>query len=169
MRFRLIWAALLLAGCATAPVTLQSRFDPGEIAWFEGRGTNAITGTAIMRTDTGAVKTCAALAVTLFPDSRYARERMRHLYGSDEDGFNPLAGGVPANFATPDPRYDAAAKSTRCDGRGRFGFNDLPDGDYFVVAAVTWRAHRFGLTQGGYLMRRVHVSTGEFKDVLLAR
>ena len=38
----------LLAGCA-APVALQSRFDPAEVAWFAARGTNTIEGTAIAR------------------------------------------------------------------------------------------------------------------------
>lgn len=168
MRFKILVAVLAAAGCARAPAVLQSSFDPAEVAWFAGRGTNTITGTAILRTEQGGVKTCAAQEVTLTPVSTYARERMRHLYGSDEEGFNPKAGGVPALFAASDQRYEKTVKSTRCDGRGHFGFTELPDGDYFVIAAVTWRARSYGLEDGGFLMRRVHVSTGEMKEVLLA-
>jgi hypothetical protein len=161
-------ADLVLTGCARGPVPLENRFDPAEITWFDGRGTNTIAGTAIMRTDRGAVKTCAALPVTLFPVSAYARERMRHLYGSEADGFNPLVGGVPANFLGDDPRYTAAAKSARCDTHGRFLFAGLPDGDYYLVATVTWRERAQGIEHGGMLMQRVQVSAGETRDVLLA-
>lgn len=160
--------ALVLAGCAGGPVALESRFDPAEVAWFSARGTNAIAGTAILRTARGNAKTCAALPVTLFPASAYARERMRHLYGSEEEGFNPITGGRPADFTGDDPRYTATAKTTHCDARGRFWFSELPDGDYYLTTTVTWRERDFGLEQGGHLMRHVHVSTGETKEVLLA-
>lgn len=168
MRSKAIFAAVLLAGCSTGPVMLTSRFDPAEVAWFAARGTNTIAGNAIVRTARGTVKTCAADIVTLSPVSRYGRERMQALYGSDEEGFNPIVGGHPADFGGDDPRYLATARTTRCDAHGRFAFDELPDGDYYVVAMVTWRERGFGLEQGGYLMRRVHVSTGETKEVLLA-
>lgn len=168
MRSQAILAALILAGCAGGPVTLQSRFDPAEVAWFSARGTNTIEGSAIVRSYNGTVKTCAALPVMLFPVTAYARERMAHLYGSETEGFNLLVGGRPADFANDDPRYQAAVKTTRCDAHGRFAFSELPDGDYYVVATVTWRERAMGMDEGGSLMQRVHVSTGETKDVLLA-
>jgi hypothetical protein len=168
MRSATVLAALVLAGCAGDRVALESRFDPAEVAWFWARGTNAISGTAILRTARGNAKTCAALPVTLFPASRYARERMRHLYGSEDGGFNPLVGGRPADFTGDDPRYTATARTTHCDARGRFWFSELPDGEYFLTSSVTWRERDFGLDQGGHLMRRVRVSTGETKEVLLA-
>lgn len=169
MRSTAVLAVLILAGCASEPVTLQSHFDPGEVAWFSARGTNTLSGTAFLRNYRGNAKSCAGLAVTLMPVSAYARERMGHLYGAGDEGFNPLTGGIPADFANDDGRYMAAAKSTRCDAHGRFAFSELPDGDYYVIATVTWRDREYGLEQGGYLMRRVQVSTGETKEVLLAR
>jgi hypothetical protein len=168
MRAAAILAVLVLTGCGGGEVTLQSRFDPNEVAWFSARGTNTILGSAILRSANGKVKTCAALPVTLFPVSAYARERIRHLYESENEGFNPLVGGKPADFGGDDPGYMATAKTTRCDARGRFSFSELPDGDYYLVATVTWRERTFGIENGGSLMQRVHVSTGETKDVLLA-
>lgn len=159
--------ALVLSGCSS-PVALHARFEPREVAWFKSRGTNTIEGMAIARSYNGTPKTCAALPVTLFPVSAYARERMLALYESDEDGFNPILMGRPANFVDDDPRYAAMAKTTRCDTHGRFAFTELPDGDYFLVGEVTWQDRQAGLPQGGYLMRRVRVSTGETKEVLLA-
>jgi hypothetical protein len=167
MRSWLAAGCIVLAGC-TAPVVLQSRFDPAEVAWFAARGTNTIAGTAIMRSYNGVARTCAALPVTLFPVSAYGRERMMHLYGSDQEGFNPIVLGRTADFGGDDPAYLSTAKTTRCDARGRFAFTELPDGAYFVVGTVTWRERRAGLEQGGYLMQRVQVTTGETKDVLLA-
>jgi hypothetical protein len=167
MRSAAIAVCLVLAGCAE-PVHLTARFNPAEVAWFSAAGTNTLGGTAIIRSDNGGAKTCAALEVMLIPVSAYASERMRALYGSDREGFNPILLGRPADFGGDDPGYLAAARSTRCDARGRFSFTGLPDGDYFVVAVVTWRERRGGLVEGGYLMQRVQLATGEAKDVLLA-
>jgi len=167
MRSWLAAGCIVLAGCA-APVVLQSRFDPAEVAWFAARGTNTIEGTAIARSYNGVAKTCAALPVVLFPVSAYARERMMHLYGSDQEGFNPVLLGRAADFGGDDPAYLGAAKTTHCDARGRFAFTELPDGAYFLVGTVTWRERQAGLEQGGYLMQRVQVTTGETKEVLLA-
>ncbi len=158
---------VIVSGCA-APVALHAKFQPREVTWFSGRGTNTIQGTAIARAYNGTAKTCAALPVTLFPVSAYARERMIALYESDEEGFNPILAGRPAAFADDDPRYIQFAKTTRCDAHGRFAFSELPDGAYFLVGEVTWHDRQAGLPQGGYLMRRVTVEAGETKDVLLA-
>jgi|WetSurMetagenome_2_1015567.scaffolds.fasta_scaffold186749_2 hypothetical protein len=168
MGAKALLACLCLCACS-APVLLASHFDPAEVAWFSGTGTNSIQGTAILRSDSGSVKTCAALPVMLFPVSAYAAERMRALYGNGEDGFNPIVGGRPADFVNDDPRYLAAVRTLHCDARGRFAFAALPDGDYFLVAQVTWKEGRYlSLEQGGYLMQRLHIQTGESKDVLLA-
>jgi hypothetical protein len=171
MRWKAAFTAVLagaLAGCASGPVTLTSRFDPAEVGWFAGRGTNTISGSAIVRSDRGTVKTCAALAVVLFPVSAYARERMRYLYGSEEEGFNPLLGGRPADFGGDNLRYLQTARTSRCDAKGRFSFRELPDGDYYVVTTVTWHEGHFTLDQGGSLMLRVQVTTGETREILLA-
>jgi hypothetical protein len=159
--------AMALSGCANT-VALHTRFQPREVAWFAGRGTNTIEGTAIARAYNGTAKTCAALPVTLFPVSAYASERMTALYESDQEGFNPILMGRPASFDNDDQRYIQTAKTTRCDAHGHFAFSELPDGDYFVVGEVTWQDRRLGLQQGGYLMRRIHVAAGETKEVLLA-
>ncbi len=157
----------LLSNCAN-PVALHTRFQPHEVAWFSNRGTNTIEGTAIARAYNGTAKTCAALTVTLFPASTYANERMSALYQSDQEGFNPILMGRSANFDNDDPGYIQTAKTTRCDAHGHFAFSELPDGDYFLVGEVTWQDRRAGLRQGGYLMRRVRVGSGETKEVLLA-
>ena len=166
--FTVVVVLSLMAGACSAPVVLQSRLDPAEVAWFAARGTNTIAGSVIVRSYKGVAKTCAALPVVLFPVSAYGRERMMHLYGSDQEGFNPILLGRPADFGGDDPRYLSTAKTTRCDGRGRFAFTELPDGAYFLVGTVTWRERQAGLEQGGYLMQRVQVTTGETKEVLLA-
>jgi hypothetical protein len=71
-------------------VTLKTRFEPESIAWARETGGNRIEGTALLRTRGGEPRTCAALNVGLIPWSKYAGERMAHLYGSLKAGFNPV-------------------------------------------------------------------------------
>ncbi|GAA0549137.1 hypothetical protein FHS83_001081 [Rhizomicrobium palustre] len=170
MKTRIFAIFVSIAGlCAcSSPQTLGVRFDSREAAWFSARGTNSLNGTAIARAYTGNAKTCAALPVYLFPVTTYAKARMKALYGSESEGFNPALMGTPANFTDDDPAYFATSRTTNCDAKGRFSFSELPDGDYFLVGEVTWQDRRAGLPQGGYLMRRVSLSTGESKEVLLA-
>jgi hypothetical protein len=68
-----IAAATLLAGCAVytegsevsfgkpIPANLSSNLTASEVAWSKARGSNTITGQAILRTRGGDVKSCAGL------------------------------------------------------------------------------------------------------------
>lgn len=163
--------ALLLAGCLaneTRPLTVSSSFQPEEVAWFHQPGTNSIRGNALLRTVGGDVRTCAGFQATLIPMSTYALDRFTALYGVNaaEGGFAPAP---EPTFATTDPRYTSTVRSTFCDSEGRFTFSSVPDGDYFVIARVVWGIpmQYFTRTEGGTLMHRVKVSSGQIANVVL--
>lgn len=163
---RILFAALLGAtACATAPAALQHNFDPQEVAWFNGRGDNAIVGSAVMRTVGGDTRTCAGNVVIAYPDSAYARERAMYLYGSIDAGFNPAFMGRPARFENSDPRFDTTERRVHCDAQGFFEFTDLPNGSYFVITSITWTPQY--VVEGGWVMRRVEVSGGERERIVL--
>lgn len=164
-------ALLLLAGCyqPPAPVTvaLKTRFEPASVAWAEAGGEGRVEGSALLRTQGGEVRTCAALAVSLVPVTVHARERFLALFGNTRGGFNATgyAGSHP-QFANDSPAFYDHVRVTKCDAQGRFRFEELADGDYFVTATVTWYAPGAG-PQGGDIMQRVSVRDGETVEVLL--
>ena len=169
-------AALFAVGCYVPPaqapevatVRLETPFNPQAIAWAEGHGDNRIEGTALLRTRGGEPRTCAALDVGIIPVSRHAAERMARLYGSLRGGFNPAWPlGNHFRWANDDERFYEHIRKTKCDAQGRFEFDALPDGDWFVEAVVTWEVPRLG-KQGGSLMQRVRLVGGQTQRVVLS-
>ena len=170
-------AAVAVAACAPPPtpavrtVTLTERFDPADFAWAQAEGANTITGSVLMRTVGGDVKTCGGLEVELIPDAPYSRERIAATYYNASAGYRAanspqigpvIMGPVPAG-------YDGIIRRTVCGPEGRFRFSGLPDGGYFVIGEVTWGAPTaYGIeTQGGWIMRRIEVSGGQTAEVIL--
>jgi hypothetical protein len=64
-------------------------------------------------------------------------------------------------------------RETIADGSGRFTFKNVPDGDYYVSATVTWQTatgYKFSLeTQGGRISKTINVKNGEPIEVMLTR
>jgi hypothetical protein len=137
----LMMAALLGAGCSALPERDASgvAFDPAAVAWASARGKNAVRGSAVVRPASGEARTCAGATVALLPDSPYARDRIRRLYGGTERGSNDLAPGAARQIEAPDPAFGRAVRTTTCDIHGRFAFSALPDGIWYVTTSVAWR------------------------------
>lgn len=164
----LTFAAGLLASCAApAPVTMSSTYNPQEVAWALANGNNTITGSAVLRTRGGDVKTCAGLPAALIPVSAYSSEFMLKTFGSTTSGISQYSPNI-----TLDPAFGSTIRKTVCGPQGDFSFSNLPDGDYFVVGTVTWEAvsggrYAYLAKQGGDMMQRVSVAGGETKSVVL--
>lgn len=166
----LVVAAVALA--ATACVQQQklvasTPYNPNEMAWAVGAGTNTVTGFAVLRTVGGDARTCAGLPVRLIPDSPLARERMMGLYRSTVQGTS-AAGAPRYDDSATDPAYASHARDVRCDGQGNFTFDKVPNGVWYVAAAVVWSAApSSGRLEGGSMMRRVELKGGETVKVSL--
>jgi len=172
MRWTITFAAL--CACYMPPaqepetVRLETPFQPEQVAWAREAGENRIEGTALLRTRGGEPRTCAALDVGLIPWSRHAGERMAHLYGSLKGGFRPVGTGL--RWANDDESFYASVRRAKCDADGRFEFDSLPDGEWFVEAFVTWEAPRVNFSggpQGGTLMQRVKLEGGRTEKIVL--
>lgn len=151
----------IFAGCATT-VHLTTPFDAAKAQEALQAGTNKIAGSALIRQQGGGIVTCAGNEVSLIPVTPYATERMQHLYGSDQRGFSTRA----IKFEPDNPEYFAAQKNVACDSLGLFEFDGVADGEYYVVTAIVWV---IGYSpQGGRLMQRVSLSSGETKKVVLS-
>lgn len=159
-----------LTACITAPqpTVVQTRmpFDGGQTLAALGKGNNTIKGSALLRQQGGGVVTCAGTEVILHPVTNYSAERISSLYGSYDGGYRPaIAGGVvfePNNEVL----YRSATRRVLCDAQGYFKFDELLDGDFYVVASVVWRVGH--APQGGGILRKVSVKNGEVKEIVLS-
>ena len=90
---------------------------------------------------------------------------MTALYDNDDSGYNPALNGrrldEPVNF------WAESARETTCDAQGRFKFENLKDGEYYVSSQIVLLVQSF--PEGGVLMQKVSVKGGETKEIVLPR
>ncbi|MBD0864541.1 MAG: hypothetical protein GDA36_02480 [Rhodobacteraceae bacterium] len=172
--FRLLIAviALFIAGC-THNIDIdrielpEGPFDTNEVAWIKRPGNNTVSGQAFIRQTGGGVVTCAGEEVSLTPVSSYATRRIQAIYGNTTRGYNHY-GYNRTDYSDPDvdPKYFEYRLRSVCDAAGNFSFSRVPSGDYFLTTRVWWQVGNF--TQGGNLMRRLSLSGGQEKRILMS-
>jgi hypothetical protein len=150
--------ALLAAGCVAAP-NITSSFNPSEAEFINKSGLGVITGQAFLRRNDGIVVYAAGSDVVLVPKTAYAAERMNALYRGGK--FNNI---VPEPTTT-DPLYRSMSRTVRANGEGRFRFEGLADGDYYVLTRVVWLIG--SAQQGGNLMETASIRNGQSVDLIM--
>jgi len=156
-------AAALLTACETlpmggyGPMPPSSAFDTADFTWSTRQGQASIDGRVDYRRD-GQVFACTG-SVALTPDTPYTRARFQVLYGSTDRAAIPEAVVRARTVADPTADYRSFVRSTTC-ANGRFAFDGLPDGGWFIITPVTAGGARVVLmrrvdTRGG---RRISVS-----------
>jgi hypothetical protein len=153
----------VLVGCVRTE-TMTSTFDASEAAFIEQAGTSTIHGQAFLKTVGGEVRYGAGNQIILIPQTAYARERIAKLYGQSKCN----AGGV--KFDSDDPSYMRMVRQTKANGEGRFKFENIAAGSYFVVTQLTWGVPgQYGVsTTGCNLYEQVSVRPGETVEVLIS-
>jgi hypothetical protein len=162
-------AIVLTAGCATPapPAQMTSPFNASDVAWSRGPGTATVEGRAAIPAGGSASHTCASGEAQLLPAGTYAAEMMRIVFGSDVRGYAPLASSprYPANIAAD---FKSTVRRIGCDAEGRFRFDAVPAGRWYVFSNVVWRtAGGEAAPQGGALMQRIDVAEGARANVVL--
>lgn len=159
--FLALFLPLVLAACNSAPPP-EVRFDPTEAAFMEKPGKTTIAGQAFLPDRTGHtnVRYAAGEIVRLIPATRYARARLDYYFHGAK--FAPAA-AIPKN--DPDPDYLAHMRTTKAGPTGRFVFENVPPGDYFVSTQVIWKPEGAFLSEGGLLYEEVTVTGAETKPV----
>lgn len=144
-------AALLLAACSSP---------------------NTIEGNALLRTRGGDVRTCAGYQVALVPATTATERVIREAFGEGDSAFKSARGLADADPLPPSLAEDPRIQSGVCDAQGDFAFDDLKNGEYFVVTQVLWDvpgAYGASNTQGGTLMQKVAVQGGETRKIVLTQ
>ena len=93
---------------------------------------------------------------------------MLALYRYTEKGYRPIQLSFAKTFfANENLEYQKTIRNTTCDAQGFFKYEKVPDGDYFVVTTITWKSSAYSF-EGGSLMQKVRVKSGEIKEIVLA-
>ena len=134
----IVAAAFALAGCRSTPETVSvataAAFDSSEAAFIKKTGKASIHGHAFWRDDKGGTINAAGEIIRLVPATKYARERFAVLY----KGQRSLpADQIPR--VDVDPQYADFTRTTRAESTGRFEFDNVAPGEYFVTAQVRYR------------------------------
>lgn len=152
--------ALLCAACATVPPPTwepSSSQREKEYAPYNVLGTGTLTGQAFLAQVNGNVVKAAGQTVTLDPATSVGNE----WWG--KAGKHWIFRGL-----TPDsPGFASTRRSTTADAEGRFKFQDLPAGSYFVRTQVTWEVGGYYPTQGGLVGKQVQIEEGKTTEVIL--
>ena len=162
--------ALPFAGCVSPhlPISVTAPFHAGEAKIALEPGNNTVKGSALLspllQKSGGETVTCAGRPVYIAPATAYAKARMTALYGDGDAGFNPALNGRRLNEQVN--FWAEGARETTCDAQGRFVFEQLKDGEYYVSSQIVLLVRTF--PEGGVLMKKVSVQGGETKEILLS-
>lgn len=153
---------------ASEVVNLKNTFNSDEIAWVMEKGTSTVFGTAYLTLEDGKKKGCANFHVELLPVAGYSSERIFNNYGNNTAG-QILLSQNPPKFNPDVKEYHEMLLSTNCDSENKFRFNDVPKGDYYLIAFIMWDEEKDGATKklGGAVMNKIQVKEGVTIEVNL--
>lgn len=157
-----------LVACAPTPAPgpigpaagLSSTFSAIDFAWSEQAGAGAIEGRAAY-SQNGQTYVCAG-SVGLTPETPYTRHRFLNLYGSLDRAAVPASEVRARSVGEASADYRGYVRDTTCDDQGRFRFDGLPSGSWFIIAPV-----RTGAEEPVVLMRRVQTDARTSVSVIL--
>ncbi len=185
----LISITLLLASCSTSTVNTSTPtprvntstptpsiekiqrvpYNPEEFARYLVKGTAEVTGQAFMKTQSGEVKYAAGNIIMLNPVTSMSNQWYKEFY------VLPLHLHNNKEFINNDPegfkKYQEAVIETQANGEGRFKFQNVPAGNYYLTTSIIWQVPgRYGLTStGGIVCRKVSIRSGESHNFILTR
>lgn len=149
-------ACTALLGCAQKPQMRMSQFDPAEYEPFDRPGTGVVEGQAFLRTMAGTVRTGAGLEVVLNPVTSASTE----VYERSVKQYVDLEPG--------DERASRFTRRTLADADGRFRFEGLPTGEYYIWCAINWHVSEYQQT-GGIAHAKVTVQDGQVTRAIVTR
>ncbi len=149
-----------LASCNTArgPDPGVAAFDPSQANYIRAPGKGVITGEAFLRDTSGHsnVHYAAGETVRLIPATTYAQARIKKLYGSVK--FMPVT-SVPQ--VETDTQYASLTRTTTAGSRGRFKFENVAPGRYYLTTQLVWKPKDSFLSQGGAMYEEVTLTGSE--------
>ncbi len=153
----LLIACFVSISCAIPLVERQAQFIESEYAPYAGEGLATICGQAFIQTRRGEFKYGAGNETYLNPVTSYSTEWYTE----------SVIGG--RSLTKADPRALSYNRATRADGEGRFCFENIPSGDYYLACPVVWVYGANSAETGGMAYAQVTVKDGETVNAVLTR
>ena len=163
MKTSILPFALLLSVAACATVTAPPQWsDPleaseAEYGQYQRGGTATISGQAFLTQNNGGVVKAAGRSVTLDPATSIGNE----WWGKAGKYW------VHRSLTPPSPGFHKGRRTTTADADGKFRFQDLAPGKYYVRTEVTWEIGGYNPTQGGLVGQVVEVKESQNIEVIL--
>jgi hypothetical protein len=154
---------MILGGAAlyaAAALAQEVAFDPKAAAFIHKEGKAKIEGHAFLRRPDNAVENAVGQVVRLIPVTPYSEARFAQFYGGKR--FLP-AWQMPKIEADPD--YASYTRTTTSESNGRFTFESVAPGKYYVATQIMWRPKGNLFQEGGALWDIVTVTGKETKSV----
>lgn len=149
----------MLSACNTARGPEPGlAFDPAQASYIRAPGRGVIAGQAFLRDVSGKsnVRYAAGETVRLIPATTYAQERIKKFYGSVK--FLPAA-SIPK--VDPDTQYASLTRTTTVEPNGRFTFENVAPGRYYLTTQLIWKPKDSTSPEGGAMYEEVTLTGGE--------
>lgn len=155
-------AIVVMAEGCTAP--LSAAFEPFPARYVLDKGANEISGRVAVISSSGYARTCEDNGVFLFPVTPYWMAWAHRTFGNSGQIYAPRAAIQNVSI---DRNARKFSRHSDCDGDGRFRFEEVADGQYYVFSTVFWLMR---WQQNGYgFMREVDVHQGRKVSVPLIK
>lgn len=174
----LVGCLLIIAGCASEENSLKQRisnykhslknevelpvpFNPEDAAFIFNKGTATVKGKGVFKANTGQVISCDGSNVHLVPVTEYSKERYTYLVGGTNEGFISQELIQTIEFTPDPPEYREYMRSTRCNYKGEFLFENVADGEYYLNTDIFSPVNGYRAVKGGVFAARIVVKSGE--------
>lgn len=154
-----------VAGGCQSTVQTQATFNSDEASFIKKNGKGAITGHAFLKRKSGTNVYASGEIVRLTRVTAYSRERFTRLYNGRR-----FVAALSIPKVDVDPTYGSFTRTAKTDHIGRFRFENVAPGSYYVSSQVTSRERGEYLPSGGAIFEEVTITGKESEavDVVLS-
>lgn len=153
---RLALATLLCVMISGCVYPRMATFNAGEYAPYANPGTGSISGQAFLKTLGGEVRYGAGNEVYMNPVTSYSTEWFQETVMKNR------------TLKPADPRTEQFHWMVVADGMGNFKFENVADGDYYIVCPITWMVDAFTRT-GDVVHATISVKNGAHVERVILR
>ncbi|MBX9741189.1 MAG: carboxypeptidase regulatory-like domain-containing protein [Beijerinckiaceae bacterium] len=157
--FFAICTTLLISACAQLPPP-DVAFDPKQAGFIHAEGKGTIKGHAFLTSRNGKVHMAAGETIRLIPATDYARKRFAALY--PHGMFTPA---LQSRTMEMDAAYLANTRVTKAESNGRFTFEKVAPGTYYLATQRVWTDARSQSVEGGAFYEIVTLTGRETEPV----